>query len=290
MRRRRGSGNMRPMHVERFAPSPTGRLHLGHAYSALVGADAARAAGGRWLVRIEDLDQGRARPEFEAAIFEDLAWLGLDWPRPVMRQSERSAAYGAALQRLAALGLVYRCRCTRRDIQAAIDAPQEGGPDGPVYPGTCRDADVPADEPAALRLDMAKAVALAGRLRFREIGAGPGGETGSIAVDPDILIQACGDVVLARKDAPAAYHLAVVLDDAAQSVTHVTRGEDLFAATPIHRLLQALLDLPAPVWRHHRLIRDEAGRRLAKRAGDVALAALREGGAGPEDVRRMVGL
>ncbi|MEO0363438.1 MAG: tRNA glutamyl-Q(34) synthetase GluQRS [Pseudomonadota bacterium] len=290
MRQPRRPCNMRPMHVERFAPSPTGRLHLGHAFSALLGAEAARAAGGIWRLRIEDLDQGRARPEYEAGIFEDLAWLGLDWPRPVMRQSERGAAYAAALARLDAMGLVYRCRCTRRDVEAAIAAPQEGGPDGPVYPGTCRNASVGPDEPAAIRLRMDRAVEAAGPLSFAEVGRGPAGETGEIAVDPAWLVEACGDVVLARKDAPASYHLAVVVDDAAERVTHVTRGEDLFAAAPIHRLLQALLDFPVPVWRHHRLIRDASGRRLAKRADDVALAKLREDGATPADVRRMVGL
>lgn len=280
------------MHVERFAPSPTGRLHLGHAFSALLGADAARAAGGVWRLRIEDLDQGRARPEYEAGVVEDLAWLGLAWPDPVLRQSARAAAYDAALARLEARGLTYRCVCTRRDIAAATDAPQEGGPDGPVYPGLCRGRAIPADAPAAVRLDMAAAVkAMEGaRLTFREIGRGPEGETGEIALDPAALILTCGDVVLARKDAPASYHLAVVVDDAAEGVSHVTRGEDLFAATPIHRLLQALLGLPSPIWRHHRLIRDEAGRRLAKRADDVALAALRAEGATPADIRRMVGL
>lgn len=277
------------MHVERFAPSPTGPLHLGHAFSALTVWDAARAAGGRFLLRIEDIDTGRSRPEFEAAIYEDLRWLGLEWESPPLRQSSNFPAYQAALDRLTAMGLTFPCTCTRRDILSAMDDPQEGGPDGPVYPGTCR-AGADPTKPAAIRLKMAEAVAMAGPLSFMEIGAGPKGEKGEIAVDPDWLIENAGDIVLARKDAPTSYHLSVVVDDAAQGITHVTRGEDLFSATPIHRVLQALLNLPAPVWRHHRLIRDEAGRRLAKRADDKAIAAFRADGASPADIRKMVGL
>lgn len=273
------------MHVERFAPSPTGRLHLGHAFSALTAWDAAQAAGGVLRLRIEDIDLSRARPEYETAIFEDLRWLGLDWPEPVLRQSARFPVYAAALARLEAMGLTYRCACTRRDILAAADAPQEGaGPDGPVYPGTCRHAPPPADRPAATRLKMDEAVARAGPLSYEEIGAG------RVAVDPGWLAETCGDVVLARKDAPTSYHLSVVVDDAAEGVTHVTRGVDLRDATPIHALLQALLGLPTPVYRHHRLIRDDTGKRLAKRHDALALSALRAEGATPADIRRMVGL
>ena len=277
-------------HVERFAPSPTGRLHLGHAFSALTAWDAARSANGLFKLRIEDLDQTRARPEYETGIFEDLAWLGLEWPTPIIRQSERAEAYAGALKRLNDLGLIFRCSCTRRDILAAADAPQEGGPDGPIYPGACRETPPPENVPVALRLDIARAAAIAGPLAFREIGEGPNGETGEIAFDPKDLIETTGDVVLMRKDAAAAYHLAVVVDDAYEGVTHVTRGEDLFSATPIHVLLQKLLDLPTPIYRHHRLIRDEAGKRLAKRADSLAIAKLREDGATPSDIRAAVGL
>ena len=292
-------------HVERFAPSPTGRLHLGHAYSALLAFEAARSAGGVFRLRIEDLDQGRARAAFEAGIEEDLRWLGLNWPEPVVRQSERGDAYRAALATLDAMGLTYPCICTRRDIRAAAEAPQEGapqevapqegapafGPDGAVYPGTCRGAPPPPPtSPYALRLDMAKAVGAVGPLRFREIGSGPAGERGWVDVDKQALVNQAGDVVLARKDAAASYHLAVVVDDAAERVTCVTRGEDLFAATPIHALLQALLGAPTPDYRHHRLIRDAAGARLAKRADSVALATLRTKGWTPDDVRAAIGL
>lgn len=277
------------MHTERFAPSPTGPLHLGHAFSALTVWDAAQAAGGRFLLRIEDIDASRSRPEYEAAIYDDLRWLGLAWPEPVLRQSDNLAAYASALARLTAMGLTYPCACTRRDILSAMDDPQEGGPDGPVYPGTCR-AGADPDKPQAIRLKMAEAVALAGPMTFTETGAGPAGETGAIPIDPDWLIRQAGDIVLARKDTPTSYHLSVVVDDASQAVTHVTRGEDLFSATPIHRLLQNLLGLPAPVYRHHRLIRDQTGRRLAKRADDKAIAVFRDEGASPEDLRRMVGL
>jgi glutamyl-Q tRNA(Asp) synthetase len=281
--------------VERFAPSPTGLLHLGHAFSAITAHDAARAAGGGFLLRIEDIDRARCRPAFEASIHEDLGWLGLRWETPVMRQSDRGPAYAAALDRLRAMGLLYPCACTRADIAAALSAPQEGaGPDGPVYPGTCRGrGDVGADgRPVALRLDMGRALAAVGPrpLWIDEIGAGPAGETGRIRVDPDAMRATVGDVALARKDIGTSYHLSVVVDDAAQGVTHVTRGCDLVAATPIHRLLQALLGMPTLVWRHHRLIRDEAGRRLAKRDDARAIAAFRAEGATPADVRRMVGL
>lgn len=284
------------MHTERFAPSPNGRLHLGHAFSAMLTHDAARAAGGRFLLRIEDIDRARARPEHEAAIFEDLAWLGLEWETPVLRQSTRGAAYAAALAALRARGLLYACACTRKDILAALDAPQEGGPDGPVYPGTCRAHPPDPALPHAWRLDMAAAIeALGGaqglsRLIFTELDAGPQGETGPQALSAAWLTGACGDVVLARKDGAAAYHLAVVVDDAFQGVTHVTRGRDLFPATPIHRLLQALLGLPTPLYRHHRLIRDAAGRRLAKRDRDAGIHELREAGVTPAEIRARVGL
>jgi len=279
--------------VERFAPSPTGRLHLGHAFSAITAHDAARAGAGRFLLRIEDIDAGRCRPEYEAGIVEDLAWLGLRWDAPPLRQSTRLPAHAEALARLRAMGLLYPCACTRADIAAAMSAPQEGAGAAAPYPGTCRGREGVGDDgrPVALRLDMARALALAGPgLWFEELGAGPDGETGRIALDPDALLATVGDVALARKDLGTSYHLAVVADDAWQGVTHVTRGRDLFAATPLHRLLQALLGLPSPRWRHHRLIRDAAGRRLAKRDDARALAALRAGGATPQDIRRMVGL
>ncbi|SDZ77752.1 tRNA glutamyl-Q(34) synthetase GluQRS [Rubrimonas cliftonensis] len=278
-----------PPPVERFAPSPTGLLHLGHAFSAMLAHDAARQAGGRFLLRIEDLDEGRARETFVDAIFRELGWLGLRWERPVMRQSARADAYSAALDRLAARGLLYPCVCTRADIAAAA-APQEGDA-AAVYPGTCRGAAVDPSKPAALRLDLASAFAAAPPgLALDEIGAGPNGETGRLPLNPDALLRGLGDVVLARKDGFAAYHLAVVVDDAAQGVTCVTRGEDLFEAAPLHRLLQALLGLAPPVWRHHQLIRDGFGRRLAKRDDARSLASLREAGATPAGIRARLGL
>lgn len=280
----------------RFAPSPTGPLHLGHAYSALCAYGLARAEGGEFLLRIEDIDQSRARPEWEAQIYEDLAWLGLDWPRPVLRQSDRMPAYRAALDALWERGLLYACRCNRRDIAAAASAPQEGaaptiGPDGIVYPGTCRHAGHPK-EVGALRLDMAKALEKIGDmpLSFTETGAGPTGEGGEIVLSYDTLLSEVGDVVLARRDMGTSYHLSVVLDDAAQKITHVVRGADLFEATQIHVVLQALLNLPVPIYHHHRLIRDDAGRRLAKRDDARAIALYRESGAAPQDIRNMVGL
>ncbi|HWA91500.1 MAG TPA: tRNA glutamyl-Q(34) synthetase GluQRS [Rhizomicrobium sp.] len=255
------------MIVTRFAPSPTGYLHLGHAFAALTAA----RAGTRFLLRIEDIDRGRCRPEFEDAIFEDLAWLGLDWERPVLRQSERGAAYAEALAKLD--GLVYACTCTRKDIAAAGGAPH--GDEGPLYPGTCRDAGRERTGSHALRLDAAKAAALAGPLTFREHGR-------TIAVDPLLL----GDVVLARKEMPAAYHLAVVVDDSFQGVTLVTRGEDLLPSTHVQRLLQALLGLPAPAYAHHRLILDEKGRKFSKRDSSVTLRELRARGATPLELRQ----
>ncbi|RMH53269.1 MAG: tRNA glutamyl-Q(34) synthetase GluQRS [Alphaproteobacteria bacterium] len=279
----------------RFAPSPTGPLHLGHAYAAMVAHDMARAAQGSFLLRIEDIDRARARPEWEAAILDDLRWLGLAWDGPVLRQSDRLAAHAAALDRLWGMGLLYPCRCSRRDIAEALSAPQEGpppppGPDGPVYPGTCR-ATARRDGPrpaGALRLDLARALDLVGgAVTITE--AGPA-RAGIHRADAEWFLSRVGDPVLARRDMGSSYHLAVVVDDAFQGITHVTRGEDLFEASFIHALLQRLLGLPAPVWHHHRLIRDAAGRRLAKRDNARALARLRAEGATPADIRRMVGL
>lgn len=274
--------------VTRFAPSPTGFLHLGHAHSALVGWRAARAAGGRFLLRIEDIDRTRCRREFTDAILEDLAWLGLDWDGEVRVQSEHIADYRAALDRLAAQGLLYPCFCSRAAIKAEMaraDAAPHGA-EGPLYPGTCRvlapeerERRIAAGEGFALRLDVTKALALTGALSWLDESAG------CVAADP----LAHGDVVLARKDTPTSYHLAVTVDDALQGVTLVTRGEDLFAATHIHRLLQALLDLPMPRYRHHRLLVDASGRRYAKRDRALTLRALREAGRAPEEVRAMAG-
>lgn len=271
----------------RFAPSPTGRLHLGHAFSALTGWDLARASGGAFLLRIEDIDRTRCRPDFEAAILADLRWLGLSWPEPVLRQSERQPLYARALDRLEALGLTYPCRCSRAEIRAALAAPQEGAAT-PVYPGTCRGRPMAERGPGdAVRLDLGRALALAGPLGFTETGPL---RPGRHAVDGADLLARLGDVVLARRDIGTAYHLAVVVDDAAQAITHVVRGADLWEATPLHRLLQALLGLPEPVWHHHALIRDAEGRRLAKRDDARSLAQLRAEGAGPADIRRLVGL
>lgn len=263
--------------VTRFAPSPTGLLHIGHAWSAIRSHDLARTRGGRFLLRIEDIDGTRSREEHVAAILADLAWLGLKWDGPVLRQSSRLPAYAAALDRLKAAGLVYPCFCTRaeiaREAAASLAAPH-AGPDGLVYPGTCRALDAATGaarlvlEPHAWRLDMAKAVRRAGPLTWIDEVAG------TIVADP----LAHGDVILARKDAPASYHLAVTIDDAWQGVTHVVRGVDLFAATHVHRLLQALLDLPVPVYRHHDLLTDATGKRLAKRDGAPTLEMMRARG------------
>ena len=288
-----------PGHVERFAPSPTGPLHLGHAYSAWTGWSAARRAGGRFLLRIEDLDQGRVRPEWVDLIVRDLDWLGLDRDGPPLFQSARLEAYRMALTDLAARRLTYPCACTRRDIAEAASAPQEGapvGPDGVVYPGTCRGRFRATDGPHAVRLDMAAAIdalgghAAADALSFRETGAGPEGETGEIRISARALVEEVGDVVLRRRDGAPAYHLSVVVDDEHQQVTHVTRGRDLFPATQIHRLLQALLGLPTPAYHHHRLVRDEAGRRLAKRDDARAIAAYRAAGLGRADILRLAGV
>jgi glutamyl-Q tRNA(Asp) synthetase len=266
--------------ITRFAPSPTGPLHLGHAYAALVAA----ARGDSFLLRIEDIDTARCKPDWEAAIFQDLDWLGLSWPTPVMRQSTRGAAYAAALAKLCALGVTYRCTCTRGDIRAALSAPQEGviGPDGPIYPGTCRGR----QGEGALRLDMAKAMQRLGQIDFTETGL----RAGSFSFDAKVLCETVGDIVLARRDIGSSYHLAVVVDDAAQAVTEVTRGEDLFEATKIHVVLQRLLELPTPAYHHHRLIRDDQGKRLAKRDDARALSKFRAEGASPQDIRRLIGL
>ena len=273
----------------RFAPSPTGPLHLGHAYSAMLAHDAAQAESGTFLLRIDDLDQTRARAGWEAQILEDLAWLGLDWPRPVMRQSDRLPRYRAALGTLWDMGLLYPCTCTRADIRAAASAPQEGaplhGPDGVIYPGTCRPVAPPRGampEDVPLRLDMARATGmLATPLSYVEKE-----ET----ITPRAMTETVGDVVLARRDTGAAYHLAVVIDDADQAVSHVIRGADLQDATQIHVLLQRLLGLPTPIYHHHRLIRDETGKRLAKRDDARAIATYRAAGANPQEIRAMVGL
>ena len=285
----------------RFAPSPTGPLHLGHAYSAIVSHDVAMASGGKFLLRIEDIDRSRARAEWEDLIFEDLRWLGLSWEEPVMRQSKRMEAYGDALDQLWAAGLLFPCTCTRRDIAEALAAPQEGaepaiGPDGPVYPGTCRPAPATATPTArprdsVLRLDMAQATGkVTGPLTFTETGAGPNVETGLIEITRADAEKTIGDIVLARRDMGTSYHLSVVIDDAAQGITHVTRGADLYEATKIHVILQRLLNLPTPVYHHHRLIRDEEGKRLAKRDDARAIRTYREDGASPDYVRRLVGL
>ncbi|MFD0981230.1 tRNA glutamyl-Q(34) synthetase GluQRS [Tropicimonas aquimaris] len=280
----------------RFAPSPTGPLHLGHAYSAMLASDLAASAGGTFLLRIEDIDQSRSRQRWEAQIYDDLHWLGLEWPEPLMRQSERISDYRAALEVLWQRGLLYPCACRRRDILEAASAPQEGGepvhgPDGVVYPGTCRAVPrtgaLPVD---ALRLDMRRALQGIDAIEFTEIGAGPDGESGRISLSPEALVTGVGDIVVARRDMGTSYHLSVVVDDAAQSITHVVRGRDLFDATAIHVVLQRLLELPTPIYHHHKLIRDTAGKRLAKRDDARAIATYRSEGQTPDDIRAMVGL
>jgi glutamyl-Q tRNA(Asp) synthetase len=267
--------------VTRFAPSPTGLLHLGHAFAAKVACDFARNSGGRFLLRFEDIDHTRVRPEYEAAIESDLRWLGLEWDGPALRQSSRGEAYAAALAELRRCGVAYPCFCTRREIDEEVarmvGAPH--GPEGTLYPGTCRELS-PTDRAdrlssgsqAAWRLDAARAAELAGPLSFTDL------RHGRRAVDPGLL----GDVVLARKDIGTAYHLAVVVDDAFQAITHVTRGEDLLPSTHVHRLLQALLGLPEPLYLHHELVTDENGVRLAKRHDALSLRALREAGVTPD--------
>lgn len=285
--------------VTRFAPSPTGLLHLGHAFSAITAHDAARVRGGQFLLRIEDIDATRSRPEFEAAILEDLAWLGLTWDGPVRRQSDHLDDYAAALERLRALGVLYRCFLTRREVaEQSLSAPHstgEGG-DGVIYAGPARpmsadeeDARIARGESYAWRLSMRYSQDLLGeefsRLVFREQRGGSD-EEHIVAAHPESL----GDVILARKDTPASYHMAVVHDDALQGVTHVIRGEDLRASTHVHALLQKLLQLKTPVYRHHRLLTGPDGRRYAKRDRSLTLAALRKEGASPADIRARIGL
>ena len=278
--------------ITRFAPSPTGPLHLGHAFSAITAFDLAQAAKGTFLLRMDDIDRVRSKPEFEAMAFADLAWLGLSWPEPVLRQSRSEDRFRAALSTLSAMGLTYPCSCSRADIAAAAGAPQEGvpefGPDGRIYPGTCRGrsmADLKPDD--AIRLDMAKALTLAGPLAFTETGPE---RPGRHRLDPEAMIRGIGDVVVARKSQAAAYHLSVVVDDTAQGVTMVTRGMDLFDATPIHVLLAHLLGAAIPHYHHHRLIRDDQGKRLAKRDDARAIAKYRADGLSPADIRLRLGL
>lgn len=303
--------------VTRFAPSPTGPLHLGHAYSAMLGHDMARAEGGIFLLRIEDIDRQRSKPDWERQLVDDLHWLGLHWDAAPMRQSERQPAYDRALDKLWLDGLLYPCTCSRRDVEAALSAPQEGaelpmGPDGPIYPGTCRprmeyERIFPEHHPrprdATLRLEVSRINPQLFQHRidtpqggwhsyasYTETGIGPGGASGLIEFTPQDIRTQVGDFVVARKDMGTSYHLSVVVDDAAQGVTHVIRGADLSDATRIHVVLQRLLGLPTPIYHHHRLIRDEQGKRLAKRDDARALSKYRAEGATPADIRQMVGL
>lgn len=285
--------------VFRFAPSPNGHLHLGHAYSALLNFDRARQTGGRLLLRIEDIDATRCRPDYETAIYEDLAWLGIAWETPVRRQSEHLSDYRAALEQLSALGLVYPAFESRAEIAKLVsareaDAPWPRDPDGaPLYPGDART--LPADErarlmasgaPYALRLDMTAACRHVAGLCWTELGEGLDGARSIVTAQP----EAWGDVILARKETPTSYHLSVVVDDALQEVSEVVRGQDLFHATSVHRLLQALLGLPEPAYRHHALIRDGEGRKLSKSSGSTGLRELRYAGVSPDDIRRLVGI
>ncbi len=285
--------------ILRFAPSPNGYLHLGHAYSALLNHDLAREFGGRLLLRIEDIDAERCRPDYEAAIYEDLRWLGISWVEPVRRQSEHFDDYAAAIAELEAQGLLYPSFESRSELNAMVAELDRHGrwprdPDGvPIYPGRARKLTAAermrrraAGEPFVLRLAMDAAVARAGALTWTETGAGPHGQTGVVIAAP----QMWGDVVLARKETPASYHLAAVLDDALQGVTDVVRGQDLFWATGIHRLIQALLGLPEPAYHHHKLILDDDGRKLSKSTESTGLRELRAAGFSPRDIRRRVGL
>jgi glutamyl-Q tRNA(Asp) synthetase len=278
--------------VFRFAPSPNGELHLGHAYSAMFSERLARQTGGRLLLRIEDIDTIRCRPIHAERMIEDLAWLGIAFDGPVMRQSEHVARHRQALAALEEQQLVYPCFCSRAEIAAAVTPVHRHDPEGaPLYPGTCRSlpaaerrARLDARQHHALRLDMAAALAMVPTLTFREEGTGPSGEHGRVPAAP----ERWGDVVLARKDIRTSYHLAVVLDDGWQQVTTVTRGHDLFHATGVHRLLQQLFDLPEPVYHHHRLIGDDTGRKLSKSAGDRSLRSLREAGVTAGDIRQLL--
>ncbi len=303
--------------VTRFAPSPTGPLHLGHAYSAILAHDMARAEGGTFLLRIEDIDQQRSKSVWEDQLIDDLNWLGVWWDAEPIRQSTRLAAYHAALDALWLRGLLYPCFCNRRDIEAAVSAPQEGvdfrtGPDGLVYPGTCRDRmswertfpeSHPRPRDTTLRLMVSQTHfgpyehridspdgGWHSYLGYRDTGIGPQGQSGLVEFSPEEIDAEVGDFVVARRDMGTAYHLSVVVDDADQGVTHVIRGADLSEATRIHVLLQKLLGLPTPVYHHHRLIRDDQGKRLAKRDDARALSKYRAEGATPADIRRMVGL
>ena len=282
----------------RFAPSPTGPLHLGHAYSAIIAHDFAKANGGEFIVRIEDLDQSRVRKKWDSQIFEDLEWLGLSWARPIMRQSERAEAYSNALDTLYYSRVIYPCYCTRRDISESIAAPQGGsqilrGPDGIIYPGTCRHKTRTKTRPKdqALRLDVASAMITndLNELKFIEILAQGHTETININKNSN-LIDIIGDIVIMRRDMAPAYHLAVVIDDMEQNITHVVRGEDLRPATSIHVVLQRLLGLTTPFYVHHPLINDENGKRLAKRNDAKSISTLRSQGASPLDIRHMIGL
>jgi glutamyl-Q tRNA(Asp) synthetase len=285
--------------VFRFAPSPNGYLHLGHALSALLNAELASAKFGRLLLRMEDIDTARCRPEYEAAIYDDLEWLGIEWEKPVRRQSEHYKEYRSALGKLEAIGLVYPSFESRAEIADLVaerekKSPWPRDPDGvPIYPGNAkamsaneRKRRTDAGEPYALRLDVQAALARAGALTWTETGAGPSGQTGVIPAEP----AGWGDVILARKEMPTSYHLAVVVDDAAQGVTDVVRGHDLFSATAVHRLLQALLGFPQPRYHHHRLILDAGGNKLSKSTRSTGLRELRSQGASLADIRRLVGL
>ena len=286
-----------PQPVFRFAPSPNGYLHLGHALSALLNFDRARAVGGRLLLRLEDIDPTRCRPEFEAAIYEDLRWLGIAWEEPIRRQSEHFADHRAALGKLDAMRMTFPSFESRAELAHLVadrDVRERWprDPDGtPVYPGAARQmpeqdrqARIARGEAYAIRLDMDKAVDWTGPLTWRETGAGPSGESGDIAADP----MAWGDVIVGRKETPTSYHLAVVVDDALQGVTDVVRGQDLFWSTSVHRVLQSLLALPQPAYHHHRLIRDADGRKLSKSTAATGLRELRAQGATPADIRRLV--
>ena len=288
-----------PPPLFRFAPSPNGYLHLGHAFSALLNFELAREAGGQFLLRIEDIDAVRCRPEFEAAIYQDLGWLGISWQMPVRRQSDHFAVYRKAVEKLSGLGLIYPAFESRAEIARLVAereaaSPWPRDPDGvPLYPGAAKS--LAADEcqrliaqglPYALRLDMAAACGRASDLNWVEQGEGPDSETGLVAAQP----EAWGDVILARKETPTSYHLSVVIDDALQGVTDVVRGEDLFWSTCVHRLLQSLLGISQPVYRHHRLVLDDAGQKLSKSTKAIALRELRGQGATPGDIRRLVGL
>ena len=285
--------------VFRFAPSPNGYLHLGHALSALLNADIARTNIGRLLLRIEDIDTARCRPQYETAIYEDLAWLGLHWESAIRRQSEHWADYRGVLAQLEAMGLIYPSFESRAEIARLVadreaQGPWPRDPDGtPLYPGHAKNTSIAernrrieAGEPYALRLNMRAAMLRAGTVTWAETGAGPDGETGTVTADPSLW----GDVILARKETPTSYHLAVVVDDAVQGVTDVVRGRDLFHATAVHRLLQALLGLDAPRYHHHRLVLDDSGNKLSKSTQSTGLRELRARGVTPADIRRLTGL